>query len=340
MRRSARAGGWTERAPPPSPRSAGASTACRSRSSWPPPARRFLTPSALLARLGRRLDLLVAGPPDVPARHRTLRATIEWSYQLLSPAEQQLFAQLGVFVGGCELEAAEAVCSDSDRRARDARRTCRPQSRAARGRLEHPHRDAGDAARVRRRAARVERRGGERAGDVTQRGTSTWAERAEADWSAAAGRLASPARGRSRQSGRRAGVARTGRGRTAAAAPCLRALALLAHQRLRRGGEAVAYLRDLGAGHVTADRPCQGVTTRGELRPNATRRGRRQSRLAAEALAVARTTKDVPHAGGRPRDGRQRELSGRATSSAPTRSTRSCWRSRPRLASSVVARTQ
>ena len=74
---------------------------------------RFLTPSALLDRLGRRLDLLIAGPPDVPARHRTLRATIDWSYQLLSPAEQRLFAQLGVFVGGCELEAAEAVCGDS-----------------------------------------------------------------------------------------------------------------------------------------------------------------------------------------------------------------------------------
>jgi predicted ATPase/DNA-binding SARP family transcriptional activator len=74
---------------------------------------RFLAPPALLARLGRRLDLLVAGPLDAPARHRTLRATVEWSYQLLSPAEQQLFARLGVFVGGCELEAAEAVCSDS-----------------------------------------------------------------------------------------------------------------------------------------------------------------------------------------------------------------------------------
>jgi predicted ATPase/DNA-binding SARP family transcriptional activator len=75
---------------------------------------KFLAPPALLARLGRRLDLLVAGPLDAPARHRTLRATVEWSYQLLSPAEQRLFARLGVFVGGCELEAAEAVCSDTD----------------------------------------------------------------------------------------------------------------------------------------------------------------------------------------------------------------------------------
>jgi predicted ATPase/DNA-binding SARP family transcriptional activator len=74
---------------------------------------KFLAPPALLARLGRRLDLLVAGPLDAPARHRTLRATVDWSYQLLSAAEQQLFARLGVFVGGCELEAAEAVCGDS-----------------------------------------------------------------------------------------------------------------------------------------------------------------------------------------------------------------------------------
>jgi predicted ATPase/DNA-binding SARP family transcriptional activator len=74
---------------------------------------KFLAPPALLARLGRRLDLLVAGPLDAPARHRTLKATVEWSYQLLPPSEKRLFAELGVFAGGCELEAAEAICSGS-----------------------------------------------------------------------------------------------------------------------------------------------------------------------------------------------------------------------------------
>jgi predicted ATPase len=63
----------------------------------------------LLARLDRRLPLLTGGARDAPARQRTLRATIEWSYELLSPEEQQLFVRLAVFVGGCTLEAATTV---------------------------------------------------------------------------------------------------------------------------------------------------------------------------------------------------------------------------------------
>jgi tetratricopeptide (TPR) repeat protein len=65
---------------------------------------------ALLKRLEQRLNVLATGPRDAPARQRTLRATIDWSYNLLSAAEQALFARLGVFVGGCTLDAAEAVC--------------------------------------------------------------------------------------------------------------------------------------------------------------------------------------------------------------------------------------
>ena len=107
---------------------------------------KLLSPPALLARLGRRLDLLVAGPLDAPPRHRTLRATVEWSYQLLSAAEQRLFARLGVFVGGCELEAAEAVCSDSLDVLTTLEGLAGPQSRAAGRGAEHPHLDAGDAA--------------------------------------------------------------------------------------------------------------------------------------------------------------------------------------------------
>jgi predicted ATPase len=72
----------------------------------------LLTPEQLLERLGRRLDLLKGGR-DAERRQQTLRATIEWSHELLEPAEQELFARLAVFAGGCTLEAAEAIC-DAD----------------------------------------------------------------------------------------------------------------------------------------------------------------------------------------------------------------------------------
>jgi len=69
---------------------------------------RLLSPEQLLARLSQRLDLL-KGTRDADPRQQTLRATIAWSYDLLSPKEQQLFARLSVFAGGCTLEAAEEV---------------------------------------------------------------------------------------------------------------------------------------------------------------------------------------------------------------------------------------
>jgi tetratricopeptide (TPR) repeat protein len=71
---------------------------------------RLLSPPMLLARLEHRLALLTAGAQDMPERQQTLRATLDWSYHLLSDAEQRLFRQLGVFVGGWTLEATEAVC--------------------------------------------------------------------------------------------------------------------------------------------------------------------------------------------------------------------------------------
>jgi predicted ATPase len=71
---------------------------------------RVLPPEKLLQRLEQRLPLLTGGARDAPERQRTLQATIEWSYDLLSPEEQSLFARLGIFVGGFTLEAAEEVC--------------------------------------------------------------------------------------------------------------------------------------------------------------------------------------------------------------------------------------
>ncbi len=71
---------------------------------------RLLTPEAMLARVSERLDLLATGEPDAPTRHRTLRASIGWSHDLLEEREQVVFRRLSVFRGGCTLAAAEAVC--------------------------------------------------------------------------------------------------------------------------------------------------------------------------------------------------------------------------------------
>jgi predicted ATPase len=70
---------------------------------------KMLAPAALLSRLQSRLEILTGGPVDLPARQQTLRRTIGWSHELLSPAEQKLFRRLSVFSGGCTLESAEAV---------------------------------------------------------------------------------------------------------------------------------------------------------------------------------------------------------------------------------------
>jgi predicted ATPase len=67
-----------------------------------------LSPKQILERLSQRLDLLKGGR-DADPRQATLRATIAWSYELLTPEEQRLFARLAVFRGGCTLEAAEEV---------------------------------------------------------------------------------------------------------------------------------------------------------------------------------------------------------------------------------------
>ena len=73
---------------------------------------RVLSPQMLRERLGHALPLLVGGPRDMPARQRTLTATIGWSHDLLDAAEQRLFRRIAVFVGCFTLEAVEAVCGD------------------------------------------------------------------------------------------------------------------------------------------------------------------------------------------------------------------------------------
>jgi tetratricopeptide (TPR) repeat protein len=72
---------------------------------------RLLPPKSLLQRLEQRLRLLTGGANDLPPRHQTLRAAIDWSFDLLSEGEQRLFARIAVFAGGFSLEAAEAVCN-------------------------------------------------------------------------------------------------------------------------------------------------------------------------------------------------------------------------------------
>ncbi len=70
-----------------------------------------LAPADLLARLEHRLAILTGGGRDLPDRQQTIRATIAWSHDLLSPGEQRFFRQMAVFIGGFTLAAAESVCA-------------------------------------------------------------------------------------------------------------------------------------------------------------------------------------------------------------------------------------
>jgi predicted ATPase/DNA-binding CsgD family transcriptional regulator len=72
---------------------------------------KIYAPQTMLVRLGSRLDALSDGPRDLPVRQKTLRATLAWSYDLLDAEEKILFARLGIFAGGCTVEAAQAICS-------------------------------------------------------------------------------------------------------------------------------------------------------------------------------------------------------------------------------------
>jgi predicted ATPase/DNA-binding SARP family transcriptional activator len=122
----------------------------------------LLSADELAARLREALDVLGPAPRDAPERHRTLRATVDWSFQLLAPAERDAYTALAAFAGGCPLEAAEAVTgADVDTlaslavksliRRRDGRLTMLETVREhARGRLD----ERADADAVRRAHAR------------------------------------------------------------------------------------------------------------------------------------------------------------------------------------------
>jgi predicted ATPase/DNA-binding CsgD family transcriptional regulator/transcriptional regulator with XRE-family HTH domain len=80
----------------------------------------ILSPLGILSRLDNRLKLLTGGSRNLPPRQQTLRSAIDWSYDLLDEDEGRLFRYLSVFVGGCTLEAAESVVSNSHEGARPA----------------------------------------------------------------------------------------------------------------------------------------------------------------------------------------------------------------------------
>ncbi|GAC1357235.1 MAG: hypothetical protein NVSMB38_39390 [Ktedonobacteraceae bacterium] len=73
---------------------------------------RILSLQALLAQLERRLQVLTSGARDLPERQRTLRATMQWSYDLLTSEEQYLFRWLSIFAGGCTLQAVQSICAN------------------------------------------------------------------------------------------------------------------------------------------------------------------------------------------------------------------------------------
>ena len=149
---------------------------------------KVLSPTAILERLEHRLDLLGAGPRDAPARQQTLRAAIGWSYDLLDPEVRVLFAQLGVFVGGWTLEAAEAVCGPA---ALDGLTTLMDQSlvTAADDRFgmletvrEYAQERLGDDVDVRRRHARAYAELAARADEgMRSRDVGAWLDRLHAD---------------------------------------------------------------------------------------------------------------------------------------------------------------
>ena len=92
---------------------------------------KLLTPEQIVARLEDHLTLLTAGSRDLPERQPTLRGAIAWSYDLLEPGTRRLLNRLAVFVGGCELDVADRVCSPANESASTSLTASRPLSTRA-----------------------------------------------------------------------------------------------------------------------------------------------------------------------------------------------------------------
>src|SRR6185503_3956474 len=75
---------------------------------------RMMSVKQLLHRLEHALDILTSGAKDLPERHQTLRATIDWSHSLLTESEKNLFCRMAVFNGGCTIDAIEKTCYDEN----------------------------------------------------------------------------------------------------------------------------------------------------------------------------------------------------------------------------------
>jgi len=75
---------------------------------------KLISPQAILVRLESRFKLLTGGAQDLPARQQTMRGAVAWSYDLLTESERTLFRRLSIFVGGCTIEAVEAICGVMD----------------------------------------------------------------------------------------------------------------------------------------------------------------------------------------------------------------------------------
>ena len=97
-----------------SPTSSGGSTASRWRSSWPPPGCGRCRCAEISQRLTDRFRLLTGGSRTALPRHRTLRAVVEWSWELLTPAERLLAERFSVFPAGATPAAVAEVCAGGD----------------------------------------------------------------------------------------------------------------------------------------------------------------------------------------------------------------------------------
>ena len=122
-----------------------------------------MSPTEISERLAHRFTFLTSGARTAEARQQTLKATVEWSYALLSESDQKVFNRLSVFQGGWTLTAAEAVVSDSTMALGEVLdtvgRLVAPVHGGRRARPDDPLSDAGDAAPVRRGTACRDRRG-------------------------------------------------------------------------------------------------------------------------------------------------------------------------------------